>query len=108
MANNVNNFVDQASMYVGNNITTAQTHLMEAYALREGAEAEKLKDLAKKLGIKTIDENTKQEITPDLKGLQLVAEQRFQHANQVFTMFSTLLDKIDQMKQRLIQKFGQG
>ena len=41
-----------------------------------------------------------------LRGLQLVAEQRYQHGSQVLNMFSGLLDKIDQLKQRLISKFS--
>jgi len=41
-----------------------------------------------------------------LRGLQLVAEQRYQQGSQVLNMFSGLLDKIDQLKQRLISKFS--
>ena len=134
------NQVDQAAIYVGTNVQTAQSNLMQAFAAKEG-ETVALNKLAHDLGawvskdVQKIDpatkkplwikegkieamdappDNTWQPVTekvvssPDLKGLQLIAEQRFQHASQVFSMFSALLDKLDQMKQRLIQKFGQG
>ena len=99
--------VETQAHAVGANVTSAQDILMLAYSIKEG-NTEGLENLRKMLNIQVQDDKTKQIITPDLKGLQLIAEQRFQHASQVFNMFSALLDKIDQMKQRLIQKFGQG
>jgi hypothetical protein len=95
---------------------------MDAFATRDGNPGD-VAAIAKKLnawgerqavdaqGNPVVDAQGKpvmERVAPDLKGLQLIAEQRFQHASQVFSMFSALLDKIDQMKQRLIQKFGQG
>jgi hypothetical protein len=37
----------------------------------------------------------------------LITQQRFEHATQIFNTFSNIMDKLDQLKQRLIQKMGQ-
>jgi hypothetical protein len=42
----------------------------------------------------------------NIRAIQLIAEQRFQGASQSLNLFSNILDKIDQLKQRLINKFG--
>ena len=60
-----------------------------------------LSDLARKLGVTTTDGKTYK-----LRAVQLVAEQRYQSASHVMTMFTGLLDKVDQMKQRIISKFA--
>jgi hypothetical protein len=90
--------VDATALKVGANITAAQNNLFTAYSLKEGASDAELKKLAKALGVSTA--------TPNLRSLQLVAEQRFQHASQAYTLFSGILDKIDQIKQRIISKFS--
>lgn len=116
------NSVDQFAHSVGYNVTLAQENLMEAFSLREG-NAKSVEELARRLNITVlrpavdengnpkIDPNTKQPIleaaTPDLKGLQLITQQRFEHATQIFNTFSNILEKLDQLKQRLIQKLGQ-
>jgi len=97
------NSIDQAAHLVGQNVSIAEADLMAVYSAREGDPNKNLTDLAKRLNLK-IEPGT----TPDLKGLQLIAERRYQHSNQIYNMFSSLLDKMDQMKQRLIQKFSQG
>lgn len=106
------NSIDAAGTTVGMNVSLSEADLMEAYSMREGASdpeaVAKQIALGKRLGITAKDSVTGKEIAPDLKGLQLIAERRYQHSNQIYTMFSSLLDKMDQMKQRLIQKFGQG
>jgi hypothetical protein len=123
------NSIDAAAVTVGGNVSQCEADLMAAYALREGAGDQEKIDLGKKLGVvkyqyvmkdnKVTDANgspiiatdkdgNKIELPPDLKGLQLIAEQRYQHSSRIYNMFSSLLDKMDQMKQRLIQKFGQG
>lgn len=91
--------VDQAAATVGSNFTKAENNLLSAYSLKEGATASQLKALAKDLGV-TSSTNL------NLRSLQLVAEQRFQHSSQVLNLFSGLLDKIDQLKQRLIAKLS--
>lgn len=90
--------VDAAALQVGANITKAQENLFTAYSLKEGANDSQLKALAKALGVSTAN--------PNLRSLQLVAEQRFQHSSQVYSLFSSMLDKIDQIKQRIINKFS--
>jgi hypothetical protein len=102
MSNSIGNTVDIAAVTVGTNVSASEADLMLAYSTREGDEAGK-KKLAEALKISMSDGTT-----PDLKGLQLIAEQRYQHSSRIYNMFSSLLDKMDQMKQRLIQKFGQG
>jgi hypothetical protein len=102
MANYIGNSVDAAAATVGRNVSTAEADLVQAYSIREGDD-DGTRKLASALKIKISDGST-----PDLKGLQLIAEQRYQHSSRIYNMFSSLLDKMDQMKQRLIQKFGQG
>ena len=104
------NSVDQAASNVVGMVTYSETNLMDAYGLREGADPQMIIQLGDRLGVTKMgtDANGKAiKVAPDLRSLQLIAEQRYQHSSQVFNMFSSLLDKIDQMKQRLIQKFGQ-
>lgn len=96
----VRNTRDEAAIKVGRNVDEAEGDLMFAYTVREGDEAG-LRDLMTKLNVQGPIKDV------SLKGLQLMAEQRYQHSGRIYTMFSELLNKIDQMKQRLIQKFGQ-
>jgi hypothetical protein len=91
--------VDKAATLVGSNFTKAENNLFEAYSLKEGATSAQLKALAKDLGV-TSSSNL------NLRSLQLVAEQRFQHSSHVMNLFSGLLDKVDQLKQRLIAKIS--
>jgi hypothetical protein len=117
------NSIDAAADTVARNVSASEANLMEAFSLREGgtdaASVAAQIALGEKLGIvryekdangniKLDDQKNPIKLPPDLKGLQLIAERRYQHSNQIYTMFSSLLDKMDQMKQRLIQKFGQG
>jgi hypothetical protein len=112
------NIVDMASMTVGWNVDKAQQDLMFAYGVREGDKEGLIKLMGPEYLNVTVDakDDKGNQITDpnrlvdqvSLKGLQLIAEQRFQHSGRIFTLFSDLLSKIDQMKQRLIQKFGQG
>jgi hypothetical protein len=97
----MSNTVDQASIMVGRNVDKAEADLMYAYTVREGDQGE-LQKLMTALNVKGELKDV------SLKGLQLMAEQRYQHSGRIYNMFSELLNKIDQMKQRLIQKFGQG
>jgi hypothetical protein len=103
------NTVETQAHTVGTNLTSAQETLMFAYSVKEGDKdaAGKLEALRTMLNVQVQDKETGKIITPDLKGLQLIAQQRFEHASQIFNMFSSLIDKINNMKQRLIQKFGQ-
>lgn len=89
---------DPAAKTIGSNFTNAQNNLLTAYSLKEGASKDDLAKLAKSLGVTSKDAT--------VRSLQLIAEQRFQHSSHVLTMFSGLLDKVDQLKQRLIAKFA--
>lgn len=91
--------VDTAAKQVGDNFSRTEDNLFAAYALRETASQTDLKSLATKLGVATTG-------TLNIRSLQLVAEQRFQHSSQVLNLFSGLLDKVDQLKQRIISKFA--
>ena len=107
----------RTAVTVGMNLENRENQLMEAYGMDDSKSADAIKAriaLGAKLGISplnidTFDNNgtktgTKQDVP--LRSLQLIAEQKFQHGSQVLNMFSGLLDKIDQLKQRLISKFS--
>jgi hypothetical protein len=118
----MNSTVDQFAHTVGSNVTFAQNNLMEAFSLKEDQTAQ-IEALAKKLQITVLrpvfdkdgkpvmdPQTNKQKMeaaTPDLKGLQLITQQRFEHSTQIFSAFSNTMEKLDQLKQRLIQKLGQ-
>jgi hypothetical protein len=89
--------VDATAKEVGTAMTNSETNLMKAYSLKEGDKAAMTK-LAAALGVNSKDIN--------LRSIQLIAEQRFQQASQRYNLFSTLLDKIDQLKQRLINNLA--
>ncbi len=86
---------------VGYNLQNAEKNLMQAYSLKEGDAG--IDTLARSLGATALPAGVPGHT---LRSLQLIAEQRFQHSSQVLNMFSGLLDKIDQLKQRLISKFS--
>lgn len=91
---------DQAAVILGKNLAESETNLMSAYSLKEN-DTDKIKALAKQLNLTFKDEK---DATP--RALQLIAEQRYQRSTQMFSLFSNLLDKIDQMKMRVISKFS--
>jgi len=86
---------ENTAMSVGANMKSAEQNLLDAYRLKEG---DSLTELAKKMGL---DNGS---VT--IRSLQLIAEQRFQTASQTLNIFSGIMDKIDQLKQRLINKFS--
>lgn len=90
--------IDSTALQVGASMTKAQDNLLKAYNLKEGASKSALASLAKDLGL------AGKEVT--VRSLQLIAEQRFQQSSQVFSLFSGLLDKIDRMKQGIINRFS--
>ncbi len=90
--------LDACAAQLGANFTKAQDDLLKAYKLKEGASAQDLKKVADALGVKVSDAS--------VRSLQLIAEQRFQHGSHAINMFSSLIDKVDQLKQRLISKFS--
>lgn len=98
MATQLASNVDPTAIALGSDFTKAQNNLMAAYTLKEGASPSQLKSLAKSLGVPLSNLS--------VRSLQLIAEQRFQNSSQVLTLFSNILDKIDQLKQRLISKLA--
>ena len=89
--------IDQAAIQIGSNVSDAQTNLMAAYSLKEGADQTELKKLAKSLGL-----TYKASDTLNVKTIQLVAEQRFQQATSVASLFSNLLERLNQLRQQII------
>jgi hypothetical protein len=85
---------------LGKHFNQVEDFLLQAYALKEGTPNtdSAFKTIAAGLGISSS--------TASIRSLQLIAEQRFQRASQMMTLFSGLLDKVDQMKQRIIAKFA--
>ncbi len=73
-----------------------QSLLLSAYNLKDGDAG--VADLARQLGL------TGNNLTnATAKGLQMIAEQRFQQSSQRITLFSNLMERLAQMKQQLIQ-----
>jgi hypothetical protein len=100
--------VEQAVTTVTDNLTNAETNLMTAYGITEN-DTDQIMALAANLGVdKKLQVGSDKPAVPTLRSLQLIAEQRFQQATHVMNMFTSILDKIDQLKGRIIQKFGQG
>ena len=88
------------SVTIGKNFNQAQDNLLTAYSLSESTPGKdaKIKELASKLGVSQTDAT--------VRSLQLIAEQRFQSASHTINLFSTLLDKVDQLKQRIINRLA--
>lgn len=92
---------DVAAGQIGTNLNSAQSNLMTAYSMTDATASDQaLSDLAKALGYKADGQKL------NVKTLQLVAEQRFQQSSSVATLFSNLLEKMDQLRQRIIGNIG--
>jgi len=91
---------EQTATKLGAHYNDMEDLLLQAYALKEGTpnSDQAFKDIAQGLGISTTNAS--------IRSVQLIAEQRFQRANQMLTLFSGLMDKVDQVKQRIISKFA--
>lgn len=95
---------EKAAQQVAANFSSSEDDLFKAYSLSENdttTNNTELATLAKKLGVNDADSKTYK-----LRAVQIVAEQRYQRASHMMTMFTGLLDKVDQMKQRIISKFA--
>ena len=99
--------IDTAAVTLGNNLEQAESNLLRAYSENFKDQAA-IDGLAKDLGVVVYQGEgaNRKKITPTLKSLQLIAEQRYQHKSQSYSLFSNLLGKADQMKQQLIAKIG--
>ena len=91
---------EQTATQLGKHLNDVEDLLLQAYALKEGTPNtdSAFKTLSTGLGVSSS--------TSSIRSLQLIAEQRYQRASQMLTLFSGILDKVDQMKQRIIAKFG--
>ena len=96
--------IDTAAVTLGNNLEQAESNLLRAYSENFKDQAA-IDGLAKDLGV-VVQDSAGKKITPTLKSLQLIAEQRYQHKSQSYSLFSNLLGKADQIKQQLIAKIG--
>ena len=91
--------LEKQAVTIGGNYTSAEDLVLQAYSLKEGAPEGEIQKLAKDLGVKFDKGMT-------ARGLQTVAEQRYQRAGQIMMLFSSLLDKMNQLKDRLISNIG--
>jgi hypothetical protein len=91
---------EQTATTLGAHFNNMEDFLLQAYALKEGTPNtdKAFTDIAKGLGISSSGAS--------IRSIQLIAEQRFQRANQMLNLFSGLIDKVDQVKQRIISKFS--
>ncbi len=89
---------EKAAVTIGNNFTSSENNLLKAYSIKEGDQSA-IDSMAKTLGLSSSSKY-------NLRSVQLIAEQRFQSASHTLNLFSNIIDKIDQLKQRLINKFG--
>ena len=90
----------QTALALGKSATAAHKSLLETFQLKDGDKAE-IEKTAKALGLTA--EEAKQ-ATP--KALQAIAQQQFQDQNMLMNLLSTVLDKIDQVRQRIIGNIG--
>ena len=106
--------IDTAAIAIAKNLEDTESLLLKAYVgkfpdIPEGATKDQLEQekhplvmLANNLGV-SFEEPAKD---LSLRGLQLVAEQRYQQKSQAFSLFSNILGKADQLKQQIIQRMG--
>lgn len=94
--------IDTAAATIANNLENTESLLLQAYSENFKDGDGKLQELATNLGVNFEGGN------PDIsvRGLQLIAEQRYQQRSQSFSLFSNILSKADQLKQQIISKLG--
>jgi hypothetical protein len=98
--------LDKAAINIGNQYSNAEDLVLQAYALKEDASDTEVEALAKRLNVTVKKDPTTKKLNVNIRGLQSIAEQRFQRAGQILTLFSNLLDKMNQLKDRLINNVG--
>lgn len=96
--------IDTAAIAIAKNLEDTESLLLQAYGGNFDGDKGKvnLEDLAKALGLDFEDKDY--DLT--VRGLQIVAEQRYQQKSQTFSLFSNILGKADQLKQQIIQRIG--
>ena len=96
--------IDTAAIAIAKNLEDTESLLLKAYGDKfDGDKGQaKLEELAVNLGLDITDKSF--DLT--VRGLQLVAEQRYQQKSQTFSLFSNILSKADQLKQQILQRIG--
>lgn len=91
--------LDSSALAIGSAYNDSQETVMKAFAMTEDASPDQLQALAKELGVTDTKNLT-------VRGLQTVAQQRYERSGQVLMLFSTLLDKMNQLKERIINNIS--
>ncbi len=94
--------IDTAAATIANNLENTESLLLQAYSENFKDGDVKLQELARNLGVDFDGGNA----DISVRGLQLIAEQRYQQRSQSFSLFSNILSKADQLKQQIISKLG--
>ena len=94
--------IDTAAATIANNLENTESLLLQAYSENFKDGDGKLQELATNLGV----DFKGGEVDISVRGLQLIAEQRYQQRSQSFSLFSNILSKADQLKQQIISKLG--
>ena len=96
--------IDTAAIAIAKNLEDTESLLLKAYGNKfDGPNGQAdLEELATNLGLDIKDKSF--DLT--VRGLQLVAEQRYQQKSQTFSLFSNILSKADQLKQQILQLIG--
>jgi hypothetical protein len=94
--------IDTAAATIAHNLENTESLLLQAYSENFKDGDGKLQELATNLGVDFEGGNA----DISVRGLQLIAEQRYQQRSQSFSLFSNILSKADQLKQQIISKLG--
>ena len=86
---------------VAKNANTAQQLLMDAYELKDD-QVDQAQTIARKSGAFT--ETEIKSITP--QSLRIIAQQKYQDSSSMLNLFSTLIQKMGEIKDRIIQNIG--
>ena len=89
-----------AALAVGTQAESAQTNVLKAFALKD-KDKSAIEALAKDLGLK--GDEIKQ---ANPQSLQLIAQQKFQQQSAIVQLFTSMLQKMDEIRQRIIQNIG--
>ena len=92
------NNLDKAALEVAGNFDESQKNLLSTYTLKQDATAAQLKAVAKDIGAA--------QTNLSVQGLQMLAKERFERNSQILTLFSSMLEKVSQMRDAIIRKIG--
>jgi len=89
-----------AALAIGSQAEDSQTNMLKAFALKE-KDTKGVQALAKDLGLSGTEIK---QATP--QSLQLIAQQKFQQQGAIVQLFTSMLAKMDEIRQRIIQNIG--